>query len=123
MQTYGHDWSVAVRHCADRGEAELYGLVLSARGIENTILAEDGGFSVRVASEEAERARAEVDAYDAENQRRPADTKPAITTSPRQTISPMSPAGSSRPCSSTTRTSTPVRGWPTEPSTASSAST
>jgi membrane associated rhomboid family serine protease len=75
-----------VRHCADRGEAELYGLVLSARGIENTILAEDRGFSVRVASGEAERATAEIEAYDAENQRRPVDTKAAVRAPPDITL-------------------------------------
>ena len=44
-----------------------------------------------------------------------------ITTSPRQTISPISPISAGLPSPRSTATSTPERGYPTEPSTASSA--
>ena len=55
-----------------REQADLYALVLIARGIGSTIVADARAFNVLVATKDAVRASYEFTAYDAENQRRPA---------------------------------------------------
>jgi membrane associated rhomboid family serine protease len=74
MDTDGR-FDVTVRRCAERGQAELYALVLSARGTSSAIVRDADAFSLRVAPEDADRAMDELAAYDSENQGRPAERK------------------------------------------------
>jgi membrane associated rhomboid family serine protease len=67
MRIESNDW-VVVRRCAERREAELYALVLSARGISSAIVHGPGGFGLLVAPARADQAILELTAYDAENQ-------------------------------------------------------
>ena len=57
---------IVVRRCAERKEAELYALVLSASGIASAIVRDTDGLALLVAPEDADRARNELAAYDAE---------------------------------------------------------
>src|SRR6266508_3939887 len=58
---------VMIRRCAERGQAELYALVLSSKGIDSIILQEADAFSVLVAPEDADQADEELTAYALEN--------------------------------------------------------
>ena len=58
---------IVVKRCAERREADLYALVLSARGISSVIFHEAGDYCLAVASEDAERATDEITAYNCEN--------------------------------------------------------
>jgi membrane associated rhomboid family serine protease len=62
------DHKVAVRRCVERGQAELYALVLSARGIGSVIVQEGGDFLLLIAPEDLDEAEGELAAHDAENQ-------------------------------------------------------
>ena len=66
---------VAVRRCAERHQAELYALVLSARAITSAVVRDAQGFSLLVASEDADQAKQELAAYDSENQGRSTERK------------------------------------------------
>src|SRR3954469_24945420 len=66
---------VVVRWRAERRDAELYALVLSASGISSAITRDGGGFLLLVGPEDADRARDELAAYDSENQARSIETK------------------------------------------------
>jgi rhomboid protease GluP len=74
MSTESNYW-VVVRRCAERHEAELYALVLSARGISSAIVYEGGDFSLLVAPEREDQTIDELAAYDAENQGRSTTTE------------------------------------------------
>jgi rhomboid protease GluP len=63
-----HREFVVIRRCAERRQAELYALVLSARGIESVIVYNGDDFSLLVASMDRDRADEELSAHDAENQ-------------------------------------------------------
>ena len=58
---------IVVKRCAERREAELYALVLSARGMSSVIFHEAGGYCLTVSSEDAEQATDEITAYNSEN--------------------------------------------------------
>ena len=58
---------VVVKRCGERREADLYALVLSARGISSVIFHEAGGYCLSVSSEDAEQATDEITAYNSEN--------------------------------------------------------
>ena len=60
-----------VRRCAERGQAELYALVLSAKDIEVVIVRDADGFTLLVAPEDAGQAEEELTAYDSENRGQP----------------------------------------------------
>ena len=60
---------MVVRRCATLGQAELYGLILSAQGIESTIVQDAGDFSLIVAAEDASQAEK------LENQGQPTERK------------------------------------------------
>jgi membrane associated rhomboid family serine protease len=62
---------MVVRRCAERGQAEVYALVLSAKGIEVVIVPDANGFSLLVAPEDADQAEEELTAYDSENRGQP----------------------------------------------------
>src|SRR5215216_2123249 len=81
MSTESNYW-VVVRRCAERREAELYALVLSARGISSAIVHEGAGFGLLVAPERADQTRDELTAYDAENQEGSPTTKRVRFTPP-----------------------------------------
>jgi rhomboid protease GluP len=66
---------MVVRRCQERAQAELYALVLRARGIEAVIDRDAGGFTLRVAPEDAGRAEDELNAYDSENRAQPTRIK------------------------------------------------
>jgi membrane associated rhomboid family serine protease len=72
-----HPKVAMVRRCAGRAQAELYALVLSAKGMSSIIAGDAQAFILLVASEDKERAEAELAAYDAENQVQPAEKKRA----------------------------------------------
>ncbi|MBL8906671.1 MAG: rhomboid family intramembrane serine protease [Rhizobiales bacterium] len=63
--------SILLRRCAQRQEADVYALVLSAKGIGSTIVADPRGFSLLVEPKDAIQASYELTAYDTENQRPP----------------------------------------------------
>src|SRR5947208_1559106 len=75
MNSQTHHEFVELRRCAQRGQAELYALVLSARGIGSAIATEPDGFTLFVASADEHQAREELTAYDSENEARPAESK------------------------------------------------
>ena len=60
-----------VRRCSNRRQAEQYALVLTAMGIQSLIMPEGKFTTLYVAHEDAQRANAELAAYDSENPRRP----------------------------------------------------
>jgi len=62
---------IMLRRCTKREEADLYALVLIAKGIGSTITADAGGYNVLVEPKDAIQASYEITAYEAENQRRP----------------------------------------------------
>jgi membrane associated rhomboid family serine protease len=62
---------IVLRRCMRREEADLYALVLIAKGIGSTIIADARGFNVLVEPKDAIQASYELTAYDTENQRRP----------------------------------------------------
>src|SRR4051812_25189959 len=66
---------MVVRRCAERGQAELYALVLSAKGIEVVIVRDADGFTLLVAPEDAGQAEEELTAYDSENRGQPTGRK------------------------------------------------
>lgn len=67
----------AVRHAAARRRVEDWALVLTATGIDARIdWSPSHGYLLIVAAADAERARAALDAYDAENRARPAAPPP-----------------------------------------------
>ena len=66
---------VVVRKCAVRSEAELYALVLSAKGIELDIVQDADAFDLLIAPEDADRASEELTAHDSENQGQPTERK------------------------------------------------
>ena len=66
---------MVVRRCATLGQAELYALILSAQGIELTIVQDAGDFSLIVAAEDASQAEKELAAHDLENQGQPTERK------------------------------------------------
>lgn len=63
---------IILRRCTKREEADLYALVLIAKGISSTITADARGYNVLVEPKDAIQASYEITAYEAENQRRPA---------------------------------------------------
>ena len=67
---------MVVRRCAERGQAELYALVLSAKGIESVIVQDADAFSLLVAPEDTDQADEELTAHDSENQGQPSESKP-----------------------------------------------
>lgn len=64
-----------LRRCAERDQAELYTLVLTAKGIESVIVRNADGFSLLVAPEDADQADEELTAHDLENQGQAIDRK------------------------------------------------
>jgi rhomboid protease GluP len=62
---------IVLRRCTQRQEADLYALVLIAKGIGSTITEDARGFNVLVEPKDAIQASYELTAYDTENQRRP----------------------------------------------------
>lgn len=64
-----------VRQHVERSQAELYELVLNARGIESVIVEDGDAFNVLVAAEDADQAEEELTAYDSETQSRGAEGK------------------------------------------------
>lgn len=62
---------IVLRRCIERQQADLYALVLIARGIGSTIVPDGRAFNVLVATKDAVQASYELTAYDAENHRRP----------------------------------------------------
>ena len=68
MKTQERRDVVVVRRCAERSQAELYALVLSAKGIESVIVQDADAFSLLIAPEDADQAEEELTAHDSENQ-------------------------------------------------------
>jgi rhomboid protease GluP len=68
MKTQEQGEAVVVRRCAERGQAALYALVLSAKGMESVIVQGTDGFSLLVPRDVAGQANEELTAYDLENQ-------------------------------------------------------
>ena len=68
---------MVVRRCAERGQAELYALVLSAKGIEAAIVQDAEDFTLLIAPEDAGQAEEELTAYDSENRGPP--TRPSLS--------------------------------------------
>ena len=66
---------MVVRRCAERGQAELYFLVLSAKGIKAVINRDADGFALLVAAEDAGQAEDELTAYDSENRGQTSESK------------------------------------------------
>jgi hypothetical protein len=66
---------MVVRRCAERGQAELYSLVLSAKGIEAVIDRDADGFALLVTAEDAGQAEDELTAYDSENRGQTSESK------------------------------------------------
>src|SRR5437763_12051665 len=64
-----------VRRRVDRNEANVYALVLSARGISSAIVQDAYGFSLFVAPDDVDQAKSELAAYDSENQVRSTERK------------------------------------------------
>ena len=62
---------MAVRRCANRGQAEQYALVLTAMGMQSSIVPEGKFVALYVAHEDSVRANDELAAYDSENRERP----------------------------------------------------
>ena len=62
---------MAVRRCAERGQAEQYALVLTAMGMQSSIAPEGKFMALYVAHEDAVRANDELAAYDSENREPP----------------------------------------------------
>ena len=62
---------VAVRHCRGRRQAEQYALVLTAMGLQSSIVPEGKFMALFVAREDAARAKGELAAYDRENREGP----------------------------------------------------
>ena len=71
-----------MKRCAKRREAELYALVLSARGISSVIVHEAGGYCLTVSSEDAEQATDEITAYISENHDQSTPSKRLRSTPP-----------------------------------------
>ncbi|MFO0993121.1 MAG: rhomboid family intramembrane serine protease [Hyphomicrobiales bacterium] len=63
---------ILLRRCTQRAEADLYALVLIARGIGSTIVTDGRSYNVLVETKDAVQASYELTAYEAENRRRPA---------------------------------------------------
>lgn len=76
------DHRVVVKRCVEHREAELFALVLSARGISPAIFHEAGSYCLAVSSEDADRAADELAAYSAENQDQSARSKRLISKPP-----------------------------------------
>jgi len=62
---------IVLRRCPRREDADLYALVLVAKGIGSTISSDARGYNVLVEPKDAIQASYEITAYEAENQRRP----------------------------------------------------
>jgi rhomboid protease GluP len=75
MKTQERRKVVVVRRCAELGQAELYALVLSAKGIESVIVQDADAFNLLVAPEDADQADEELTAHDSENQGHPTERK------------------------------------------------
>jgi len=75
MKSQEHRKVVVVRRCTEHGQAELYALVLSAKGIKSVIVQDADAFSVLVAPEDADQADEELTAHDLENQGQPIERK------------------------------------------------
>jgi membrane associated rhomboid family serine protease len=82
MNTEPRGELVEVRRCAKRDQAELYALVLSARGIASAIGRDADGFNLLVTPDDADQAKEEIAAYDWENQTRSTERKRVRSTPP-----------------------------------------
>jgi rhomboid protease GluP len=68
MEPQSRHEGVIVRRCADRSQAKVYELVLSAKAIDSIIVHDSNAFDLLVSAEDANQALAELTAYDLENQ-------------------------------------------------------
>ena len=61
---------ILLRRCKEREQADLFALVLVARGIGSTIVTDGRSYNVLVETKDAVQASYELTAYEAENRRR-----------------------------------------------------
>ncbi|MBL8894019.1 MAG: rhomboid family intramembrane serine protease [Rhizobiales bacterium] len=72
---------ILLRRCKEREQADLFALVLIARGIGSTIVTDGRTYNVLVETKDAVQASYELTAYEAENRRR-SSRKPAVKLAP-----------------------------------------